>query len=84
MSGNNSPPGPQPLSYKMPSTPMPMRRLPMVFKVIAITAGGTGLFVLASAMFTPTMGAQRSTRLQWEQRQLEIEQAIASADQPQP
>ncbi len=73
-----------PMSEEARRPPTPMRRLPRVLKVVAIAAGGTGLFVLVNGMLTPTMGAQRSTRLQWEQRQQDIDQAIAKADQVQP
>ena len=86
MSDDNPNPAPQPnlIPDEMPGKPRPMRRLPSVLKVVTIAVGGTGLFVLATGMLTPTLGAQRSTRLQWEQRQQEIEQAIAKAEQVEP
>jgi hypothetical protein len=44
---------------------------------------GAGALVLLSATMTPTVGATRSTRLQWQQHQAEIEQAVAEASAAQ-
>jgi len=46
-----------------------------VLSLLAVGVGGLLLFL--AAISTRTCGATRSTRLQWEPRQAEIEQAIA-------
>jgi hypothetical protein len=43
---------------------------------IAWSVAGAGAIVLIAGSLTPTMGATRSTKLEWEQRKLEIEQAV--------
>jgi hypothetical protein len=43
--------------------------------VLVLGALGAGAFVLLTGFTTPCLGATRSSKLKWEQRQLEIEQA---------
>src|SRR5262245_16774054 len=40
-----------------------------------LTAAGAGAFFLIAGTMTPCVGATRSTKLKWEERQLQIEQA---------
>lgn len=46
-----------------------------VLSLLAVGIGG--VLLLLPAITTPTRGATRSTRLQWEERQAEIDRAIA-------
>jgi hypothetical protein len=43
-------------------------------------AAGAGALFLLGASMTPTVGATHSTRLKWQQRQLEIEEAAQDAE----
>ncbi|HYW80073.1 MAG TPA: hypothetical protein VE890_10880 [Thermoguttaceae bacterium] len=45
--------------------------------VLSLLAVGVGVLLFLPAIGTRTCGATRSTRLQWEQRQAEIDRAIA-------
>jgi hypothetical protein len=54
--------------------------------VVLSAAGAGALFLLAGTM-TPCVGATRSTKLKWEERQVEIEHAqrdakLCSSEQP--
>lgn len=43
------------------------------------TAAGGGALFLLSGLMTPCVGATRSAKLEWEKRQLQIEQAASEA-----
>lgn len=43
---------------------------------VTLTVAGAGVFLLIAGTMQPCMGATRSTRLEWEKRQREIEMAI--------
>ena len=43
---------------------------------VTLTVAGAGLFLLVAGTTSPCMGATRSTRLEWEKRQREIELAF--------
>jgi threonine dehydrogenase-like Zn-dependent dehydrogenase len=47
---------------------------------IALTVAGAGAIALIAGSMSPTMGATRSTKLEWEQRKLQIEQAEHDAE----
>ena len=61
-----------------PPVPVEQSKSPVTAAVTTLTllaAGGMG-FVLIADLATPCVGATRSSRLQWEQRQVEIDRAI--------
>ena len=62
-----------------PPTPVDEARIPLTGNIglgaIALTVAGAGAIALISGSMTPTMGATRSTKLEWERRKLQIEQA---------
>jgi hypothetical protein len=76
-------PNPAIPSDSLPTRPSPLQKRPLwpsVGKAGVILVGGGSLFVLTCVMLTPSLGAQRSTQLQWEQRQQETHAAIAESD----
>jgi len=66
---------PQPVSDK-PAIPLGNYALNAAVCSIA----GAGAIALISATMTPCVGATRSSKLQWEERQQQIEQAIRDAN----
>jgi len=68
----------------VPPTPMEPERVTRVGNLalgaVVLTAAGAGAFLLIAGTMTPCMGATRSTRLEWEKRQQEIEQAEREAE----
>jgi hypothetical protein len=64
--------------------PMPVPR-PIPFSLgpaldaALLTVAGTGAFLLVASMTTPTLGATRSSKLVWQERQRQIEQAERDA-----
>jgi hypothetical protein len=56
-----------------PANALPARDLAL--GAIVLTVAGAGTILLIGATMTPTMGATRSTRLEWERRTLQIEEA---------
>jgi uncharacterized protein HemX len=44
-----------------------------------LTAAGAGAIILIAGTMTPCVGATRSTKIQWEDRQLQIEDAERDA-----
>lgn len=70
---------PNPIGEPEPVQPRPGRK---ILKRLAVAAGVTVGGVLACAVLvtpTRTCGATRSAKLQWQQRQAEIEQTLATA-----
>ena len=63
----------------VPPTPIEDAHVPLsgnlAIGAIMLTAAGAGAFLLIAGTMTPTMGATRSTKLEWEERKLQIEQA---------
>jgi hypothetical protein len=51
----------------------------LALQAIPLAVAGAGAILLVSAGTTSTMGATRSTRLKWEERKLQIEQADCDA-----
>ena len=47
---------------------------------ITVLAAAGATFLLLGSLARPTMGATRSSQLQWEQRQAEIDRAIEQAE----
>jgi hypothetical protein len=48
---------------------------------LVLVAAGGGAFALLNLMLTPCVGATRSSKLQWEERQRQIDQALAERQQ---
>lgn len=68
----------------VPPTPSDDRLPPaahIAMGTVALTIAGAGAIVLIGGAMTPTMGATRSTKLEWQQRQQQIEQAAQRANQ---
>ena len=62
-----------------PPVPVPRRRpsFPEMVTWTGATVAGIGcVLVLLASQARPTLGATRSSRLQWEQRRLQIERAL--------
>jgi hypothetical protein len=63
----------------VPPTPIDVAQLPpagnLALGTIMLTAAGAGAILLIAGTMTPAMGATRSTKLQWEERKIQIEQA---------
>jgi hypothetical protein len=77
---------PDPSGPPIPVTPG--NRIIMLIKrcTFAVVSGGMFLLV-AAAIFTPTMGGRRSTRLKWQERQQQADEAVAKtiqAEHPEP
>ena len=71
-----APPNP----YDAPVTPLtPLVKKAGIEAALFTAAGAGALFLLAGTM-TPCVGATRSARLKWEERQCEIEQAEHDAE----
>jgi hypothetical protein len=68
---------------EVPPTPLDVAHAPratnLALGTIALTVAGAGAILLISGTMTPTMGATRSTKLEWEERKLQIEQAERDA-----
>ncbi|TWT33418.1 hypothetical protein [Blastopirellula retiformator] len=62
-----------------PSTPLKSRAVDAILFIIA----GAGALVLLGGTLTPCMGATRSAKLKWEERQMQIEQAVRDAEASQ-
>jgi len=73
------PNGPPVLSYCQEKFPWTKTRVGMTTTFIVAASGIVGFLVLASVA-TPTMGASRSHRIKWQQRQAEIDQAQANSE----
>lgn len=81
-------PGPEPNPNADTPAPLPLQPVPMngsktidpILGMSALVLGGGVVLFLAIAGQTATMGATRSTKLKWEQRQQEIEAAQCHAD----
>jgi len=66
---------------KVPPTPMIEPVIPASWNMPVIIAAGAGALALVALLPAPCMGATRSARLQWQERQHQIEQAqIAEID----
>jgi hypothetical protein len=67
----------------LPPTPVNEDRSSLASNVVKggllIGAAGAGILLLMSGSMTSCRGATRSSKLQWEQRQLEMEQAAQEA-----
>ena len=67
----------------VPPTPIandpPSLAANLVKGVLLVGAAGAGILLLLSGSMTSCRGATRSSKLQWEQRQLEIERAAQDA-----
>jgi hypothetical protein len=48
--------------------------------LLLLGVAGAGVFVLISGSMTTCMGATRSAKLKWQERELEIEQAVRDAN----
>ena len=63
----------------MPPKPVEEEQLPLGANIglgtVALTVAGAGAIVLIGGSMTPAMGATRSTKLLWEQRQQQMQQA---------
>src|SRR5689334_19747902 len=72
----------------MPPTPVEKDRLPRAANIglgaITLTIAGAGAIVLVAGAMTPAIGAMRSTKLEWERRQLLMEQAEREAQAQSP
>ena len=68
----------------VPPTPIDVEQSPRPRNVglnAALLAGaGVGAFFLLAGTMTPCVGATRSAKLKWEERQLEIDQAEQDAE----
>jgi hypothetical protein len=51
----------------------------LVPTVVTLAAGGAFMYFVVASSMTPTMGATRSGQLEWERRNMEIEQAELDA-----
>jgi hypothetical protein len=72
----------QPLADVPPSplpNPLGQSFSEAILNVGVILAAGAGAFILFAGTMTPTMGATRSTKLKWAERQRQIEQAARNA-----
>lgn len=67
----------------VPPTPVIAPQTPSAshagLNAVLLTAAGAAAFVLIAGTMTPCVGATRSTKLQWEERHLQIEQAERDA-----
>ena len=63
--------------------PQPVEALPAgvnaVLGTVALTVAGAGALVLIAGFMTPTVGATRSTKLEWQRRKLLMDQAECEA-----
>jgi hypothetical protein len=63
----------------VPPKPIDQEQLPrsanIALGTIALTMAGAGAIVLIGGSMTPAIGATRSMKLVWEQRQLQMDQA---------
>lgn len=63
--------------------PQPVETLPpgvnAALGTVALTVAGAGALVLIAGFMTPTVGATRSTRLEWQRRKLLMDQAEREA-----
>jgi hypothetical protein len=65
--------------------PTPMTTVPgpqssnLALGAVILTAAGAGAILLIAGTMTPAAGATRSTKLEWEERKLQIEQAECDA-----
>ncbi|EAQ81370.1 hypothetical protein DSM3645_23301 [Blastopirellula marina DSM 3645] len=62
-----------------PVTAPPLSASNRGLNAVTVIVAGAGAFVLLAGLTTPTIGATRSTKLQWEERNLQIEQAVRDA-----
>lgn len=59
------------------TAPLPGSSGGLGWNAALFTAAGAGAFFLLAGTMTPCIGATRSAKLKWEQRQLQIEQAAS-------
>mgnify|MGYP003337078719 CR=1 FL=1 len=63
--------------------PQPVETLPAgvdtALGTVALTVAGAGALVLIAGFMTPTVGATRSTKLEWQRRKLLMDQAECDA-----
>jgi hypothetical protein len=55
----------------------------LVDLIAGVAAAGVSLFMLVGFL-TPTMGATRSTRLKWQERQNQVDEAVKTAVDERP
>lgn len=69
-----------PSPYEVPATPLTPLVKRAGVEVALLTAAGAGALFLLAGTMTPCIGATRSAKLKWDERQQQIEQAQCDAE----